>query len=376
MPQVISRAVARGSKFHFVIGAMCFIAGAAVVIVIGTSASFIASSPLTASKQRIHLLPKFTAGQVLRYQIETRTTTNGKTTAPIENPEGGSQFRQAVSLIVRLDVLDVQPGTADGIGKVRLRATYEKSAAKSESDAYDPQAAAFEDQYGRLEGRSLEFTIEPGGKLSNLKGIEDVLANPSAGGAARSWMSGLSSGAGFPKKGIIVGEKWGNEQPLADSPLAGLIWRTESTYLRDEACHEEGHQEGHEEGAQGFAFPSSDVAPQAAKAPAKTKAGVNSEVCAVILTRFEIVRNGGRGDETPEDYRRNGLRTSGTWTGKGESLDSISVSTGLLVSSTQTSSQDTNFQIVSASSGSKIRHSAHVESQSQITLLAQAPPQS
>ncbi len=371
MPQVISRTAARRSKSHFVIGATCFISAVAVVIVIGASAPFIASSPLAASKQRIHLLPKFTAGQVLRYQIETRTTTNGKTTAPIENPEGGSQFRQAVSLIVRLDVLDAQRGTGDGIGKVRIRATYEKSAAKSESDAYDPQAATLEEQYDRLEGRSLEFTIEPGGKLSNLKGIEDVLANPSAGGAARSWMSGLSSGAGFPKKGIIIGEKWGNEQPLVDSPLTGLIWRTESTYLRDEACHEEGH----EERAPDAASSSSDVAPQAAKAQAKTKAGANSEVCAVILTRFEIVRNGGRGDETPEDYRRNGLRTSGTWTGKGESLDSISVSTGLLASSTQTSSQDTNFQIVSASSGSKIRHTAHVESQSQITLLAQAPPQ-
>ncbi|MGB0035806.1 MAG: hypothetical protein WBP79_10060 [Candidatus Acidiferrales bacterium] len=314
--------------------------------------ALLAMSLLAASGRRVRLLPKFTAGEALRYQIETRTTTAGTTTAPIANPEGASKLRQAASLIVRLDVLDVQPSTDRAMGRVRLRATYEKSTAKSESDAYDLEAQALEDQYNRLEGRSLEFTIEPDGKLSDIKGIEDVLANPSTAGAARSWMSGLSSGAGFPKDGIVVGQKWTNEQPLEGTPLAGLIWRTEATYLRDELCRQAG-------------------AVSATDAPRKA----SEEICAVILTRFEILHRGSRDDETPDDYRHNGLRTKGTWTGAGESIDSISLSNGLLSSSTQTSSQEMDFEITSALSGSKLRYAGRVESESAITRLPPAPAQ-
>jgi len=94
-----------------------------------------------------------------------------------------------------------------------------------------------------------------------------------------------------------------------------------------------------------------------------------TEMCAVILTRSEILRHGGRNDSTPEDYRRNGLRTSGSWTGTGESLDSISLSTGLAVRSTQTSSQEMDYEVVSAASGSRMTYKGHVHSEAEVTLL-------
>lgn len=330
------------------------------------------SGPLSgAGGKRVRFTPRFETGETLRYQIESRTTTTGKATEPIENPQGSSQLKQTANMVVRLDVLDVdasagaasgsaasaktgtKAATSSGAGlgndaaagaRIRMRATYEKSSAKTESDGYDPTAASLEDQYNRLEGRSLEFTVEPDGKLTEMKGIEDVLANPSAEGAARAWMNGIASGAGFPKEGIVPGQKWSNEKPMEGTPLAGLIWHTESTYLRDEACAQ---------GAQ--------------------------EMCAVILTRFEIMRRGAKEDQTPEEYRRNGLRTSGTWTGSGQSLDSISLATSLLMSSTQTSAQEMNLDIVSAAAtgpsghgGSKIHYAGRVESESEITLLPQA----
>jgi hypothetical protein len=93
----------------------------------------------------------------------------------------------------------------------------------------------------------------------------------------------------------------------------------------------------------------------------------------VILTRSEILQRGSRGaDATPEDYLRNGLRTSGTWTGSGEGLDSISLASGLLVSSTQTSKQDMDYEITSARTGSAIHHVGQVQSQSQITLVPES----
>jgi hypothetical protein len=90
----------------------------------------------------------------------------------------------------------------------------------------------------------------------------------------------------------------------------------------------------------------------------------------VILTRFEISRQGSaRSDATPEDYRRNGLRTSGTWLGSGEALESVSLETGLLVSSTQTSKEDADYEITSVATGSRIHEQGHVQSQSEITLV-------
>jgi len=320
------------------------------------AAPLIVLSFAVAGDQRVRLLPKFTTGEILRYEISTRMTTSGVTTSPIENPEGASRLKQTADMLIRLDILDAQPGTGTAMGRVHLRATYEKSDATSETDAYDPQAAAAADQYARLRSRSVEFIIEPGGKLSNITGLEDILSNPSMAQSVRSWMTGLSSGAGVPPDGIVLGQKWSNEQPLTSTPLAGLVWRTDATYLRNESCR---------------AAASTQTGSPTAAAPV-----ASDELCAVILTRFEILRRGSRDDPTPEDYRRNSLRTSGTWAGNGESLDSISLSSGMVISSTQTSTQNINLQITSTRSGSRVAYTGHVETQTEIRLLPPVPAQS
>jgi hypothetical protein len=297
---------------------------------------------LTAT-ERIRPAPRFTRGETLRYQIDTRTTTTGKTTTPIADPEGGSKASQTIRLLVRLDVLEVEPG---GPGPVRLSATYEKSWAHSETDAFDPQTPSLEDRYARLEGHSIKFTIGPSGQPEDFEGGEDIRAQQSEVNPLLSWAKGLSLGSGFPRRGIAIGEKWRNERPLLGGPLGDLFWRTESSYLRNEPC--------------GSSSPSSP--PDASLAVADT--------CAVVLTRFEILRRGRpKSDATPEDYRRNGLRTLGSWKGSGESLDSISIASGLLISSTQSSTQDMDYQIVSAKTGATIHQVAHVQSQSEVTLL-------
>lgn len=319
-----------------------------------------------ASDRRIRLLPKFTPGEALRYQIHTRMTTSGATSTPIDNPEGASLLKQSADMIIRIEILDSQPAAPGAaMGRSHLRATYEKSDATLESDAYDPATAAVADQYARLRGRSIEFIMEPDGKLSSVAGLEDILSNPSTTQSVRSWMTGLSSGAGFPQDGIAIGQKWSNEQPLTGTPLDGLVWRTEATYLRNEPCRT-------------AATTSADIGAAAAPPQSASVAPLaDDESCAVILTRFEIVHHGSKDDSTPEDYRRNSLRTSGTWTGTGQSLDSISLTSGLLISSTQTSTQDINFEVTSVRSGSRMTYKGHVESQTEIRLLPQtpAPPQ-
>ncbi len=305
---------------------------------------------------RVRFTPKFVPGEVLRYRIESRTTTKGTTTTPIVNPEGGSQSTQTIHMVVRLDTIDASPD-----GKVRFRATYEKSSAESETDALDLAASSFADQYDRLQGQSVEFNLRPSGEFTDFKNVGTAAPGQSTAGQPASGQSvsepalallqGLFFGNDVPQKGVVIGQRWTSERPIPGAVLSSLISRAESSYLRNEPC-----------GASLKSQASGGQPP----AP--------SDNCAVILTQFQILRRGSsKSDATPDDYRRNGLRTSGTWTGSGESLDSISLATGLLVSSTRTSTQNMDYQITSASTGSSIHHVGKVQSQSEITLLPGQP---
>jgi hypothetical protein len=306
------------------------------------------------SGQRVKLRPAYSKGQVLRYQIDTHTTTRGKATTPIANPEGGSRLTQSSTLVIRFDVLDVQHGPDSSPGPVQFLATYEKSSVASDSDAYDP-TASFNDDFSHLEGHSLQFTLDPSGAISDVKGLADLITNPSTASLTRSWMSGLASGSAYPSDGIAIGQKWSKETPLTGSPLGGMFWRTASTYLHNEPCHPD------------------QLQTQAASTSASSTARpTQSEMCAQILSHFEIIHRGSRSDDTPDEYRRNGLRTSGTWTASGETLESVSLSSGFLVSSTQTASQHMAYEIASVRSGSKMRYDGTTETQSQITLLPPA----
>jgi hypothetical protein len=322
---------------------------------------------------RIHLTPNFTMGESLRYHIESRTTTTGTATTPIANPEGSSQLKQVVDLEVRLDVVGVQPAANGALSAARLRATYDKANAATETDAYDPAAAALDTQYNNLQGRSVEFTIEADGKISHITGLDEAVSNPSAAAAVRAWINGFSPSANLPLEGIAIGQKWSAEHPLENTPLANLLWRTSSSYLRDEACQMPAQATS---SAQNSAAP--DSMPAASTSPAADfapRARLPEARCAVILTSFDILRHGSaNADATPEDYRHNGLRTSGTWTGKGQTLDTISLQTGMLLRSTQSSAQKMDFEIVSALSGSKMRYAGQVETQSEITLIPNAAP--
>lgn len=305
------------------------------------------SSP--GADRRVRLVPKYTPGTTLRYRIDSRSTTSGKITTPILNPEGATGSTLNVHQQIRLDVLD--SAGANGKPATRLRATYEKSSADSQSDALDPAQVSPSAVYRRLEGRSVEFTLDPDGRIENPKGVENVFPDRAAAQSALSWFSEVSSSSAFPVTGIEVGQKWKSERPMEGTPLADLISRAEYTYLRDEPCREE---------------------MDATSAP--SQATSRQGTCAVILTRIVIFRRGApRSEATPEDYLRNGLRVSGSWTGSGESLDSISLSTGFLVRSTETSNEQMDYEITSAATGSKIHNQIHVQAESEIGLISAVP---
>jgi hypothetical protein len=309
----------------------------------------IALSAAASANQRERLFPEFIPGEIFRYQIESHTTTTVKDTTPIADPESGSRSTQTLDLLVRLDVLSPAPGSPPGA--THFRVTYEKSHAEAHSDVFDPTGPSFEDQYSRIEGRSFDFTLDPDGTIADFKGLDDIFPNRSTAEPAYSWIDGLFPGSRFPRDGVSVGQKWKSERPVTGMPLDDLIWLSDSTYLRNESCN-------------------ASTAPAAATKPAGNQPATAPPACATILLHYYMSRRGSpHSDATPPDYRKNGLRTSGTWTGSGDSLDSVSLATGLLVSSTENSMQQVDYEITSASSGSSVRRKGRVQSQLIITLI-------
>lgn len=320
----------------------------AIAVLSAALASVVARSPLARSHadERVRLVPHFSPGQTLLYEFDIRTETTSHSTGPIVNPEAASKLELSINSLVRLDIISVEGGAAGLPGRVRMLTTYEKCAVTSHSDAFDPQQQEIEERYRKLAGRSFEFTLEPDGKVSDIAGLEELLPNRSAADIVQGWLSGLSQSSSLPAEGIAIGQKWSAERPVVTAPLAGLVWHTESTYLRDEPCLV-------------GAAPASQNAPQ--------------DSCAIILSKFEMDDRHMPSDPTPELYRRNSLRTSGKWSGSGESLSAISLRTGLVVSVTQTGTEEMDVTIASASEPSRMHYAGRIHTESHIALAPPAP---
>ena len=308
--------------------------------------------------QQVRLVPQFVPGHVFRYQMDFRTTTESRRAGVVEDPQAASQLEISWGGVVRVEVLSVElAAAASGPGnaaagtpsRARLRTTYEKVDATARSDTYDPEAAAIAEQYRKLEGRAITFTLGADGKVGEIEGLEEIVADLRAAEATRDWLSQLAVGASAPRGGIMPGQKWSSELPATGAPVAGLFWRTESTYLRNERC-------------------------RTLENPAAAASLPSAESCAVILTRFEIVQPRPLRDPTPEEYRKRGLRTSGKWSGSGETLSYVSLRSGWVVSITQSGTEEMDVTISTANGASSVRYAGHVRSQSQVTLLPESPP--
>jgi hypothetical protein len=307
----------------------------------------LASLASARTEQRLHFAPRLSKGLVLRYRIETNTSSDEHTVTPIVDPEGASQYKQSTSLVLRIEVLDV-PSPQAPAQSIHLRATFERADSGSTANSYAPEAAALDDAIQKLQGQSFDFSLDPANKMVDVRGLDQIAPDREVAGRLLSWAHVLFAPVDLPTGGVSIGQKWTSERQLDGMPLTGLSWRNDSTYLHNEPCP--------------------------TQATAKGASAAHQGDCAVLLTRFNISRHGSsRSDATPEAYLRSGLRTSGSWTGSGESLESISLVTGFLVSSTQTATQNMDYQIWSASSGSRIHHSGHSTTQTEITLLSAEP---
>src|SRR5487761_147419 len=327
------------------------------------------SAPVSAAK-RIRFAPHFVAGQVFHYSVQMHVNSASHSTGPVLDPEGPTKVGESLNVILRLEILSVSAAS----GPARIRVTYEKAIAASTSDSYDASSAAIAQQYKKLEGQSIEFTLEPSGEIADVTGLAKIFPGESRSAIVKQWLNQLTLGASIPRKGIAIGEKWSSEQSLDNVPLAGLAWRTESTYTRNEPC-----PAVHSEPAVG------------AVAQPVPPISIADE-CAIILTHSEITgapvqpprrhlsQRGSSAetqpeiqkDRTPDIFRKNGLRTFGEWTGSRDGLTAISLRTGMVVSVTQTAATHMDFTIMTTTAHNRMRYAGDTRSQSQITLLSQS----
>jgi hypothetical protein len=277
--------------------------------------------------------------------MEFETTTDTKRSGLASDPQGPSSLVVDWNATVRMEVLPADPGAAGGI---RLRTTYEKSTANVRSDTFDPAATETQEQYRKMEGKVVEFTLDADGKVKSVIGIEGIVDSEKAAQSAREWVAQLSASAGAPPGGVSVGQAWSSEEPADSLPIAGLVWHTDSEYLRNESCHQ----------------PNPDV-PTAADSAANSQTPPD---CAVILANLNLVRSKAARDPTPPDFRKNGVTSAGKWNGSAQSLLYVSLASGMFVSVTQTGTEQMDVTLTS-NHNTSMRYAGRISSRSQVAQV-------
>lgn len=305
----------------------------------------------SAALPKISLTPRFVPGETFRYKMEFETRNETSRKGLATDPQGPSSIVVDWNATVRIDVLPPDEGS---VGGIRLRATYEKSTATVRSDTFDPTAEEASEQYGQLEGKSIEFAVGADGKVARVSGLEGMVDSDKEAQAAKDWISQLGPNMGAPAGGVSVGQTWSSEQPASTLPIAGLAWHAVSEYLGDESCHP----------------PNPDV-PLSPGASAGTPAANPSTApdCAVILAKLSLVRPKSAREATPPELRREGVESSGKWTGSSQSLLYVSLSSGMVVSATETGSEDVDVTLTS-SHNTTMRYEGTISTRSQITMFA------
>jgi hypothetical protein len=316
-----------------------------------------AAPPAVAPTGPAELRPKFIPGQVLRYQMELVTTTTGSSDGVVQDPQGPSKLVVTWDATVRIEILPPAASSA----ALRLRMTYEKSSATIQTDGFDPTAQAIQDQYQGLEGHAVEFALDAQGKVSDISGGDDVFATPQAARDAQAWVAQLSSGFAPPGTTSAPGQHWSSDEAATGIPLPGMIWHTDSSYMRNEPCGQ---------------------SPLAAAPPAAAPA--SGDTCAVILTRVSLVaskatlkaednaaKNSGAQKSSgmaPSGNVPKGMQTSGTWSGTSESLIYVSLRTGWVSSVSQNGDEQMDVTVMNEHLES-MRYAGTVHSHVDLLLL-------
>jgi hypothetical protein len=323
---------------------------AANTLAVGAMVVFFSMSVCAAKNkpERVNLFPRLHTGQVLTYQIGYHSDRRVKTQSPVVAVAPDDSAKVDVNTLLLLEVLSVQ--ARDDRAMIQARVRFQALNSDSNFKVPPIQPPVPQLQRPDPDAKFIDFTILPDGRLDQVTGLDSLL--PEQQQAWQEWASRFLMAATFRATAPRVTQKWSSEEAeKAASPIAGLRWVRESTYVRDEPC-----------GAM-------QLNVQENGNPADTE----SETCAVILTTAAL-RQGSKADNTtPEDFKLHQLRTAGTVGGANRIISYISLKSGVLVRATEEANQRMNVTVAKADGSNRVHYEVAAKSHSEVLLISEAP---
>jgi len=296
---------------------------------------------------RVNLFPRLQPGQTLSYQISYHSDKHVKTESRVIAAAPDDSAKIDVSALLRLEVLSVQ--TQGGRAVIHARARFEVLDSDSHFKVPNIEPPAAQVQRQDPDGKFIEFTILPDGRLDQVSGLDAFF--PEQQRAWQEWASRFLLGAGFHVSGVHISQKWHSEEAeKSPSPIAGLRWMRESTYVRDEPCS----------------------AVQLTVQGSIAQSNAEPETCAVILTTAALKQDSDK-NPTPEDFKLHELRTVGTAHGTNHMITYISVRTGLVIRATEEATQQMNVTVAKADGSNRVRYDVNAKSHSEVLLVSETP---
>ncbi len=313
-----------------------------------TALLLLASAALCAGEKRVQLLPKLLPGQTITYLIRFQTDKNVKTESRVVAPMAPNDAQIDAHGLLRVEILNVQETS----GKAAIHARGQFLTLDSGVWLKGPGEKKPDWDKQRLDphGKSIEFTISPDGSVNNVNGLDTLF--PEQQQAWQQWVARFALAWTLPTDGMKPGEKWKSEQPeRAETPIAGLLWERESSYVRDEPCH----------------------ASQLSITGDVSSSTGPPETCAVLLTTAKLKQKSSSKDATPEDFRLHDLRTLGTAKGANETITYISLKTGLVVRATEETTQFMDVVVAKADGSNRVHYNVDARSHAEVLLVTETP---
>jgi hypothetical protein len=315
--------------------------------VCGLIALLVVSSCVANERQApVSLFPRLKAGQIFAYQISYHSDKQIKTESNVIVATPADSAKVDVNVLLHLEVLGVQAQGDRAV--IHARTSFE--ILNSDNRLKVPRIESPDKQLQQQDsdGKFVEFTILADGRLDRLTGLDAL--PPEQQQAWQEWASRFLLAAELHTQGARLAQKWNStEKESSPSPIAGLRWIRESTYVRDEPCS------AVQVTLQGSVSPS-DAEP---------------ETCAVILTNAALNQNSNPKNATPEDFKVHELRTAGTAHGANRIITYISLKTGLVVRATEEASQEMNITVAKADGSNRVHYDVSAKSHSEVVLVVE-----
>jgi hypothetical protein len=305
-----------------------------------------ASTFAASSSNRVDLFPRLITGQVIHYEITYRNEKQTKTKSSVVFAEAPADSVADVRALLRVEILEASLREPRGVIRARtLLTALDADAAKA------PQPSAQGRDAAPVSTLAVEFSIFPDGRIDRVTGLDGLSADQQQ--AWLQWAARFAGAAVFPPGGIKPAQKWKSQQAeKSPSPIAGLTWIRESTYVRNAPCRPLHF------GDRGD-FVESNEPP---------------EGCAVVITTALLKQESKPKDATPEDFRVRLLRTSGTARGTNKTILYISLKTGLVVRASDEADQSMSVTIAKIDGSNRVSYDVQAKSAAEILLVTGDPP--